>query len=1235
MAKYDYSIKIIGQVDLEQIKEDLKSQTFNIDVKLTNETRSVINELKQLATNLGDTFNNIGRAAGKVSRATSIRSADELELLRREKSKQMLISQLESKIAMGDRSGSFGVEAGNVSGASIRASYAGVLETVKNLNVETDNYKESLVKAQTEAAKLQTPYKIIQKEAQKTLDQTDNLWSMFKKKMVSAIAYRMIFSVFNTLRWAANSVIKTTIDIDTQLRDINKVLDLTDRQMVSIVDKANELAIAYGRTTVEVMKAMEYFAKAGFVYTQMEGLAELSVKLQNVGDLTSDAASSFIIAVNAAYQLDGSLQELSKTIDMVNNLANNAAVSVDFLSEAMKVSGSVAYSAGLSMEEYAAALTTIGAATQRGGREVGNGLKTIILRLTQVTDSSGEMADGISKVEGVLRNVGIEIRDTPNTFKPAMETLTELAEKWGSLTDLEKRAITYNLAGVYRSNILESFLANINDYEENLFIALNSVGSATRENELYIKSLEAGINKLKASWEKFVVKMEASKVIKFILESIAFAVRNLDIAIYTLAVMSIPIIIMKFPALMAAMRGLFWTTKTLESGITSLTLSLNAFIAVAALLVIAVMAIADAVRSAREEQERALEVAKNKVDKYMAEYGQLNILIKQYEDLRKQYEKTGEGAEQLRDIQNQLIAQYGSQAKGIDLVNGSYERNIDLLKELKREQLERALEDNEAAAVLAQRNLTKGVDKFSGLAKKKWYSTGDARVVSAYRETFGLGDFVTSDALYEHIRSLSLNEYETLLKELSGELVSKSRAADKERLKKQYDKHLVYIQEQLELVDKYIGESRAVLDARATNIKNLAKMDMASEISGLHGRERSILEYISDKTKVDANVSPQKALDGFKKSLGSIIEILDGIDADNAEEKWQKILGLNIGVKESDKETFLDYITNTSVALQNLISNLKETMSPFEQYIKKMQDLEKAYSNMYDLRRDIAEEAGLTGQDYMDFALGGDGFLGLIENDDLRNLAKSIQDDFIKYQEDIQKSEAEGLNNQATITALYETQVKIKEKELKILQKQLAIDEKRKNLHALENERTQRMFIGGQIVYDIDYAAVEKAREEVNAAEKEKTKLESEKQTDLLIAEEQKKRLELNDSIEELSKSIKLSSEEASDALEAFSKNLDKYSKILIDGEEGVGGGVRSLVIGIADLLKEIGIEKNPDKIMGYRADEFYDYANRGRITKEIMEKQSVSIGTVNVSGVDSIDDIIDEINTMTRMVLD
>ena len=42
-----------------------------------------------------------------------------------------------------------------------------------------------------------------------------------------------------------------------------------------------------------------------------------------------------------------------------------------------------------------------------------------------------------------------------------------------------------------------------------------------------------------------------------------------------------------------------------------------------------------------------------------------------------------------------------------------------------------------------------------------------------------------------------------------------------------------------------------------------------------------------------------------------------------------------------------------------------------------------------------------------------------------------------------------------------------------------------------------------------------------------------------------------------------------------------------------------------------------------------------GRIAKEIMEKQSVSIGTVNVSGIDSIDDIIDEINTMTRMVLD
>ena len=100
--------------------------------------------------------------------------------------------------------------------------------------------------------------------------------------------------------------------------------------------------------------------------------------------MTADLANSYIIATDKAYDMKGSVTELTKTLDGANNITNHNAVNMTELAEGMKVVGSQAASSQMSVEETTAAIGTLVAVTQQGGSEMGNAFKGILMNLRQI-----------------------------------------------------------------------------------------------------------------------------------------------------------------------------------------------------------------------------------------------------------------------------------------------------------------------------------------------------------------------------------------------------------------------------------------------------------------------------------------------------------------------------------------------------------------------------------------------------------------------------------------------------------------------------------------------------------------------------------------------------------------------------------------------------------------------------------------------------------------------------------
>src|SRR5699024_2510390 len=89
-----------------------------------------------------------------------------------------------------------------------------------------------------------------------------------------------------------------------------------------------------------------------------------------------------------------------------------------------------------------------------------------------------------------LDSIGVSTKEASGEMRKVDDILDELSTKWGSLSKEQQQNIGVNVAGRYQ---LSRFLILMNNYDQAMEAtetAINSQGSAMRENEKYLESYE-------------------------------------------------------------------------------------------------------------------------------------------------------------------------------------------------------------------------------------------------------------------------------------------------------------------------------------------------------------------------------------------------------------------------------------------------------------------------------------------------------------------------------------------------------------------------------------------------------------------------------------------------------------------------------------------------------------------------------------------------------------------------
>ena len=140
----------------------------------------------------------------------------------------------------------------------------------------------------------------------------------------------------------------------------------------------------------------------------------------------------------------------------------------------------------------------------RGWRSIGAN----ILKLAQDTDTL-EAANG--KVKVALKDSNGELRST-------FAILEDLYPQWKTLNNEERSSLALMLSGKTQTEVFQSTMDNFTHAIEANETAMNSQGSAARENAKYLDSIEGKIKAFQSAWEQLSYHIVSSDLIKNVVD---------------------------------------------------------------------------------------------------------------------------------------------------------------------------------------------------------------------------------------------------------------------------------------------------------------------------------------------------------------------------------------------------------------------------------------------------------------------------------------------------------------------------------------------------------------------------------------------------------------------------------------------------------------------------------------------------------------------------------------------
>lgn len=355
--------------------------------------------------------------------------------------------------------------------------------------------------------------------------------SSIKGKFLELTRYITIMDAFQKVIQFVRLGITAIREIDTAMVDLKKVTDETSASYEKFGNTAGQIARTIGATKSEIISSTADYARLGYDLNESTQLAQNTAIYKNVGDgIDIDTATEDIVSITKAYDI--AAEKSMEVIDVLNEVGNSYAISSSGIGEGLRRSSSALAAGNNTFEQSVAMITAMNEVLQDPAL-AGTTLKMLSLRIrgakTEI-EAEGESIDGMAESTSKLReqikaltNIsgtgGFDIMtDDGNAFKSTYEIMLGISKVWKGMSDVNQAALLELIAGKNRAQGAAALLDNMVTAEDALKTAQSSAGSALKENEKYLESINGKISILKANFQNLWDNATSSETIGWFID---------------------------------------------------------------------------------------------------------------------------------------------------------------------------------------------------------------------------------------------------------------------------------------------------------------------------------------------------------------------------------------------------------------------------------------------------------------------------------------------------------------------------------------------------------------------------------------------------------------------------------------------------------------------------------------------------------------------------------------------
>ena len=331
------------------------------------------------------------------------------------------------------------------------------------------------------------------------LKKSKTLLDDLAQTMTNTVKWGITSSIFNTMTDSIQNAWNYAKALDSSLNDIRIVTGKSSEEMANFAIQANKVAKSLGAATKDYTNASLIYYQQGLSEQDVQARAQTTLKAANVTGQSGQEVSEQLTAVWNGYKV--SAQEAELYIDKLAAVAADTAADLEELSTGMSKVASAANLMGVDIDQLNAQLATIVSVTRQAPESVGTALKTIYARMGDIKAGlDGEVT--LDEYTSQMAEMGVNVLDTNGNLRDMGTVIEEIGERWTSMSREQQISLSQIMAGTRQYNNLLSLFDNWNMYTEALNTSANAAGTLQKQQETYMESISAHLQKLTTETEK-------------------------------------------------------------------------------------------------------------------------------------------------------------------------------------------------------------------------------------------------------------------------------------------------------------------------------------------------------------------------------------------------------------------------------------------------------------------------------------------------------------------------------------------------------------------------------------------------------------------------------------------------------------------------------------------------------------------------------------------------------------